>query len=214
MLCSEETLSRYHPIRRISRCLSCVQLMTMNLCRHQRRIDTTITIEGNATVKLSCKISSDKMFYEREVLKGNGDGNYHMGEVVTIKADSAGSGEIFNKWIISYNSSSFDNPSSPKTTLPMPENYAKVTATYKPNIYDLEVQLGSGDGEFLASSVNKVDYNKLSTVLDNNNFSAGDWSIFYSHLILLCLMLIYWLLKSMCMLNVYLNMNLCIQITN
>jgi len=35
------------------------------------------------------------MFYEREVLKGNGDGNYHMGEVVTIKADSAGSGEIF-----------------------------------------------------------------------------------------------------------------------
>ena len=43
--------------------------------------DTTITIEGNATVKPSCKISSDKMVYEREVLKGNGDGNYHMGEV-------------------------------------------------------------------------------------------------------------------------------------
>ena len=54
----------------------------------------------------------------------------------------------------------------------MPGNYAKVTATYKPNIYDLEVQLGSGDGEFLASSVNQVDYNKVSTVLDNNNFSA------------------------------------------
>ena len=110
--------------------------------------------------------------YEWDVLKGNGDGNYHMGEVVTIKADSAGSGEIFNKWIISYNSSSFDNPSSPKTTLPMPGNYAKVTATYKPNIYDLEVQLGSGDGKFLASSINQVDYNKVSTVLDNNNFSA------------------------------------------
>ena len=40
--------------------------------------NTTITIEGNATVKPSCKISSDKMVYEREVLKGNGDGNYHM----------------------------------------------------------------------------------------------------------------------------------------
>ena len=52
--------------------------------------DTTITIEGNATVKPSCKISSDKMVYEREFLKGNGDGNYHMGEVGTIKADSAG----------------------------------------------------------------------------------------------------------------------------
>ena len=113
------------------------------------------------------------MVYEQEVLKGNGDGNYHMWEVVTIKADSAGSGKIFNKWIISYNGSSFDNPSSPKTTLPMPRNYAKMTETYKPKIYDLEVRLGSGYGEFLASSVNQVDYNKVSIILDNNNFSAG-----------------------------------------
>ena len=38
---------------------------------------------------------------------------------------------------------------------------------------------GSGDGEFIASSVNHVDYNKLSTVLDNNNSSAGGKSLFY-----------------------------------
>ena len=105
--------------------------------------DTKITIGGNATVNPSCNISSDKIVYKREVLKDNGDENYYMGEVVTIRADSAGPRDIFNKSVISYNSSSFDNPSSPKTTLPMPGNYAKVTTTYKPNIYDLEVWLGA-----------------------------------------------------------------------
>ena len=132
--------------------------------------DTTIKIEGNATVKPSCKISSDKMVYELEVLKGNGDEFYNMVQVLTIKVDSTSPGEIFNKWIIYYGSSSFDNLSSPTTALTMPR---KSAATYKPNIYDLEAQLGSGDGKFLVSSVNQVDHNKLSTVLDNTKFSAG-----------------------------------------
>ena len=73
---------------------------------------------------------------------------------------------------------------------------------------------GSGDGEFIASSVNHVDYNKLSTVLDNNNSSAGGKSIFYFQLILLCIMLIYRLLKTVYMLNVCLIIFMCIHITN
>ena len=72
----------------------------------------------------------------------------------------------------------------------------------------------SGDGEFIASSVNHVDYNKLSTVLDNNNSSAGGKSIFYFQLILLCIMLIYRLLKTVYMLNVCLIIFMCIQIAN
>ena len=45
-------------------------VVEVNIKIKERKLrDTTITIEGNATVYPSCKIRSDKMVYELEVLK-------------------------------------------------------------------------------------------------------------------------------------------------
>ena len=51
--------------------------------------------------------------------------------------------------------------------------YGKVSEARTPSAGNGENVEVSCDGEFLASSVNQVDYDKVSTVLGNNNFSAG-----------------------------------------
>merc|ERR1740139_1696125 len=112
----------------------------------------TLTMPGNDLEATATYKPIPIIEYELTVTGGNGNGRYPKGEVVTITADSAGPGEIFDKWISSDGSTSFDNP----FTLTMPGNDVEVTATYKPIPiidYELTVTGGNGNGRYRAGEV-------------------------------------------------------------
>jgi hypothetical protein len=68
--------------------------------------------------------------YPLIVTKGTGGGNYASGVVITITANAAPSGQVFDKWT-SVGGGKFANANSATTTFTMPANAATVTATYK-----------------------------------------------------------------------------------
>jgi len=70
-------------------------------------------------------------FYMLTVNNGGGDGNYVEGEVVSITAETAPTGQIFEKWVASFDNPSIYNIYALSTTLTMPSSAATITATYK-----------------------------------------------------------------------------------
>ncbi len=64
------------------------------------------------------------------VQNGTGSGNYVQGDTVTITANAAPDGKIFDKWTPS-DGLTFANASSESTTFTMPGKNVTVTATYK-----------------------------------------------------------------------------------
>lgn len=64
------------------------------------------------------------------VRNGTGSGHYVQGDTVTIKANVAPDGKIFDNWT-SGDGVAFANASSESTTFTMPGNNVTVTATYK-----------------------------------------------------------------------------------
>jgi len=92
--------------------------------------------------------------YPLTVVNGTGDGDYTAGERVTIAADPAPSGKVFDKWT-GGNGGSFTDDNSAATIFTMPGNAATVTATYKDSgatTYSLTVVNGSGDGNYTAGA--------------------------------------------------------------
>ncbi|MCF8361616.1 MAG: T9SS type A sorting domain-containing protein [Prolixibacteraceae bacterium] len=68
-----------------------------------------------------------------KVNNGDGDGNYYAGTIITIKANTAPSGKIFDKWTINEGAPIIENSTQATSTLTMPENNTEITATYKSN---------------------------------------------------------------------------------
>jgi hypothetical protein len=66
--------------------------------------------------------------YTLTVNNGDGGGSFNSGKILTITADAAPSGKIFDQWI---GSDAIRNPTIAITTLVMPEAATEITATYK-----------------------------------------------------------------------------------
>ena len=66
--------------------------------------------------------------YTLTVINGIGSGSYNSGQIVTVKANVAPSGQIFDKWT---GSTAITNVNLAETTLTMPEEATQITAIYK-----------------------------------------------------------------------------------
>ena len=110
---------------------------------------TTFTMPaGVATVTATYK-DAPPTTYALTVVSGSGTGNYTAGETVTITANAAPSGKVFDKWAAT--AGSLANANNATTTFTMPAGAATVTATYKDapsSTYALTVVNGSGTGSY------------------------------------------------------------------
>jgi len=86
---------------------------------------TTITMPY-ASVEITATYKSS--LYSLTVNSGSGDGSYAPSTVVDITADTAPSGQMFDKWV--GNTSGIADVNDPSTTLTMPAADVEVTATY------------------------------------------------------------------------------------
>ena len=68
--------------------------------------------------------------YSLSVANGTGSGFYKAGTRISIKADAAPSGKVFDRWTSS-GGSTFEDASNASTTFIMPDHDVTVTATYK-----------------------------------------------------------------------------------
>ncbi len=88
--------------------------------------------------------------YPLTVYKGSGDGNYYSGIEITITAEAAPEGMMFDDWEINSGSPEIANANSATTILTMPSNAAIVTATFTEiQPYTLTVKNGAGSGTYL-----------------------------------------------------------------
>ena len=69
--------------------------------------------------------------YAVTVNNGTGDGSYAAGATVTITADTAPSGQEFDKWTVMSGGVTLASTTSAATTFEMPANAVEVTANYK-----------------------------------------------------------------------------------
>ncbi len=115
---------------------------------------TTVTMpSSNITVTATYKDIVVPTF-NLTVNSGSGDGSYEAGEVITISANAAPSGQEFDVW--TGNVSGVANVGNATTTITMPASNVTVSATYKDvNVptFVLEVLGGSGDGNYTAGTV-------------------------------------------------------------
>ncbi len=86
-------------------------------------------VDGN-TVTVSITVKPVIVLYALVVGNGSGAGSYAAGTVVTIVANPAPAGQVFDRWTGS--TASVANVTAASTTLTMPAGAATVTATYKP----------------------------------------------------------------------------------
>jgi len=83
---------------------------------------------------------------------GTGDGDYEEDDWVNIVADAPPSGKVFDRWR-GENGPCADR-FNPTTSYRMPDDDATVRASYmNPPTYELDVDYGSGDGDYAAGTV-------------------------------------------------------------
>ncbi|MEM1154282.1 MAG: hypothetical protein AAGI44_09080, partial [Pseudomonadota bacterium] len=112
-----------------------------------------ITTDFNNVQYAQVRIQSNdsEPTYALSVNNGSGDGSYPSGSSVNISANSAPSGQEFDRWVVNSGGVSIANANASATSLTMASSDATVTATYKAEpvpTYSLTVNNGSGDGEF------------------------------------------------------------------
>ncbi len=95
--------------------------------------DITIKAKDNAgnISSASSPISvttSPCVAYMLTVINGSGSGSFNSGQIVTVKANAAPLGQIFDQWT---GSTAIANVSLAETTLTMPEAATQITATFK-----------------------------------------------------------------------------------
>ena len=100
--------------------------------------------------------------YKVTVTNGTGSGNYAEGETVTITANAASDGEMFDKWEVVSGSITLADATSETTTFTMPAGEVSVKATYRFYItINLEAGEGSGTMEPLILKTNTYGYYDL-----------------------------------------------------
>ncbi len=119
----------------------------------------------------------DSETYRLTVNYGSGDGNYVAGQIVTISADPAPSGEVFDAWSSS-DGAAIANIHSAVTTVTMPANDAAVTASYKEITYSGEVEnlLLSDNGGVLESFTSEYGSGWVASDLTNGIENEDGWS--------------------------------------
>ncbi len=77
------------------------------------------------------------------VNSGIGSGGYTNGQTVTITANAAPAGQVFDKWVIDWGNPTITNTNAASTTLTMPVGAASVTATYAmlPQVYGSSMKI-------------------------------------------------------------------------
>ena len=90
-------------------------------------------------------------YFTLNVSNGSGSGFYLTNTIVSIAADAAPPGEVFENWT----GATVANPFSASTTLAMPGSNVTVTAVYgvAPPDYPLTVVNGTGGGSFAANAI-------------------------------------------------------------
>jgi ribosomal protein L21E len=91
--------------------------------------------------------------YTLTVNTGTGSGSYASGSAVTISANTAPSGQVFDKW--TGDTSYIASATSSSTTVTMPEKAISLTAVYKAvevTKYTLTVSGGSGSGSYASGT--------------------------------------------------------------
>jgi len=134
---------------------------------------TTLTMPaGNVAVTATYK-DQPPQEYTLNVISGSGDGSYEAGENVTITANGAPSGQVFDYWVVNSGSPQIANANASSTTLTMPAGNVTVTATYKDD--------GGGGGDYCTSSGGSISYEWIAGVhvgTLNNTSSASGYSDF------------------------------------
>ncbi|MCL2351037.1 MAG: Ig-like domain repeat protein, partial [Firmicutes bacterium] len=119
---------------------------------------TVFTMPANAATISATYKNAPPATYALTVVNGvdvTGDGNYAAGVAVSIMADPAPAGMVFDRWT-GGNGGAFADAYNMTTTFTMPANAATVSATYKnapPATYALTVVNGvdiTGDGNYAA----------------------------------------------------------------
>ncbi len=110
--------------------------------------------DTNVTSNISVKASFALLTYKLTVQAGTGDGAYAPGTVVSITADPASEGMIFDQW--TGQTSNVANVNLAGTSLTMPASDVTVTAAYKEKPVEkfiLTVTDGTGSGSYEAGTV-------------------------------------------------------------
>jgi len=91
--------------------------------------------------------------YVLTVHNGTGEGDYIVGAIVPISADTPLPGEGFAAWVGDVGG--IDDPYSPSTTVIMPDSDVEITAAYGA-LYTLTVHTGSGSGQYPAGGLAEI----------------------------------------------------------
>ncbi len=113
--------------------------------------NTSLTIP-NGDVTVTATFDTVSTTYALNVQNGTGDGNYAPGTFVNISA-TIPSGQVFNGW--TGHTQYLADPNSANTSLTIPNGDVTVTATFDTATtqYALNVQNGTGDGNYTPSTV-------------------------------------------------------------
>ncbi|WP_369434177.1 trypsin-like serine protease [Psychromonas sp. MME1] len=99
--------------------------------------------------------SAQPINYTLTVNGGSGSNSYAVGTNVTINANAAPAGQVFDHWVVTNGNPQIANNSGSTTTLTMPATSVTVTATYKEvgsSNYYLTVNNGSGSASYAAGT--------------------------------------------------------------
>lgn len=98
--------------------------------------NTSLTMPSNAMTITATYRNSDPERYTLTVNQGSGDGDYQAGANVSIVADAAPDGKIFDQWI--GDTASIADTTESATSLIMPAQAISITATYRDDEPDVE----------------------------------------------------------------------------
>ena len=133
---------------------------------------TSFTMPANEVkVKATYKLAATKYLVtvENGTLANNppADGKYAQGATVTVQANAAPSGQVFDKWEVVSGGVTLANATQVSTTFTMPANEVKVKATYKnapaaPTTYAVTVLDGTGGGNYAQNATVTITANAAS----------------------------------------------------
>jgi len=128
----------------------CKTLISKTGCRDHKASNFDYTVTNHQ--QSLCEYSSEPTTYTLTISGGSGGGSYTARKNISISADAAPSGQDFYKWVIDSGNASIEDVYDQTTTLNMPANDAKVTATYANN-YKLTINRGTGDGLYVENEI-------------------------------------------------------------
>ncbi|MFT4105410.1 MAG: S-layer homology domain-containing protein [Lacrimispora sp.] len=119
--------------------------------------------------------------YLLTVTGGTGGGSYAENAKITITADAAPAGKVFDKWVLTNGGGTLANASDPTTAYTMPGNAATVTAAYKDvpaGTYTITASAGNG-GSISPSGTQTVNggSSKTFVISPNSNYSIASVTV-------------------------------------